>query len=189
MYIAKKFDQLLGLNGFSDTMLKNHFTLYEGYVTNTNKLLDLLKTKEGGTPEYNELKRRYGWEWNGMRLHELYFGNLTKEPKPLSDDGLKQLLTNTWGSFENWEKDFRSTGTMRGIGWVILYLDTEAQTVFNAWVTEHDMGHLAHCIPLLVMDVWEHAYMTDYQLKRADYITSFMNAIDWEVVEKRVMKA
>ncbi len=189
MYTAKKYEYLLGLNGFSDTMLTNHFTLYEGYVMNTNKLLDLLKTKEGGTPEYNELKRRYGWEWNGMRLHELYFGNLTKDTKPLHDGELKKWLEYTWGSFENWEKDFRSTGTMRGIGWVILYLDTESKTVFNAWVTEHDMGHLAHCVPLLVMDVWEHAYMTDYRLKRADYIASFMNAIDWEVVEKRVMQA
>ncbi len=189
MYTAKKYEHLLGLNGFSDTMLANHFTLYEGYVTNTNKLLDLLKTKEGGTPEYNELKRRYGWEWNGMRLHELYFGNLTKEAKTLNDGEFKKWLEYIWGSYENWEKDFKATGTMRGIGWVILYLDTEAHTVFNAWVTEHDMGHLAHCVPLLVMDVWEHAYMTDYAIKRADYITTFMQAIDWEVVEKRAGEA
>lgn len=189
MYTAKNFEHLLGLNGFSDMMLKNHFTLYEGYVANTNKLLDLLKAKEGGTPEYNELKRHYGWEWNGMRLHELYFGNLTKENTTLNEAELKGLLEYTWGSFENWEKDFRSTGMMRGIGWVILYLDTEAYTVFNVWVTEHDMGHLAHCTPLLVMDVWEHAYMTDYQIKRADYINTFMQSIDWGVVEKRVDKA
>lgn len=189
MYTAKKYEHLLGLNGFSDAMLKNHFTLYEGYVANTNKLLDLLKTKEGGTPEYNELKRRYGWEWNGMRLHELYFGNLTKEAKPLTDGKVKKLLEDTWGSFENWEKDFRSTGTMRGIGWVILYLDIEANAVCNAWVTEHDMGHLAHCPPILVMDVWEHAYMTDYQLKRADYIDTFIKSVNWEVVEKRAQEA
>jgi len=189
MYIAKKYEHLLGLNGFSDTMLKNHFTLYEGYVTNTNKLVDLIKTKETGTPEYNELKRRYGWEWNGMRLHELYFSNLSKDSVVLGEGELKKWLEHAWGSYENWEKDFKATGTMRGIGWVILYLDTEAQTVFNAWVTEHDMGHLSSCIPLLVMDVWEHAYMTDYQLKRADYITSFMDAIDWSVVEKRAQEA
>ena len=89
---------------------------------------------------------------------------------------------------EDWEKDFKATGTMRGIGWVILYLDTEAHTVFNAWVTEHDMGHLAHCVPLLVMDVWEHAYMTDYGIKRADYIQAFMQSIDWSVVEKRAQE-
>lgn len=189
MYTSKNFEYLVGLNGFSDTMLKNHFTLYEGYVTNTNKLLDIIKTKEGGTPEYNELKRRYGWEWNGMRLHELYFGNLTKEAKNLSDGELKGWLTYTWGSFANWEKDFRSTATMRGIGWVVLYLDVQAHTVFNAWVTEHDMGHLAHCVPLLVMDVWEHAYITDYGIKRADYVTAFMNAIDWAAVEKRAEEA
>ena len=87
-YEPKNFDHLLGTQGFSDTLLKNHFTLYQGYVTNTNKLIELLDTKEKGTPEYSELKRRLGWEWNGMRLHELYFENLMKggsEPEKNSD--------------------------------------------------------------------------------------------------------
>ncbi|MDP3957891.1 MAG: superoxide dismutase, partial [bacterium] len=75
-YEAKNFDHLLGTPGFSDALLKNHFTLYQGYVTNTGKLMELLKGKEPGTPEYNELKRRFGWDWTGMRLHELYFGNM-----------------------------------------------------------------------------------------------------------------
>ena len=79
MYTTKDFSNLLGLTGFSETLLNNHFNLYAGYVTNTNKLIDLLKTKEVGTPEYAELHRRFGWEWNGMRLHELYFENLSKE--------------------------------------------------------------------------------------------------------------
>ncbi len=187
MYTAKNFEHLLGLAGFSDVMLTNHFTLYQGYVTNVNKIADLLTTKEHGTPEYNELKRRYGWEWNGMRLHELYFGNLSQNKTDLAENVLRDLITTTWGSYENWEKDFRSTGMMRGIGWVILYYDVEVKTLFNVWVTEHEMGHFAHCTPLLVMDVWEHAYMTDYGIKRADYVASFMNAIDWGVVEKRFL--
>jgi len=86
---------------------------------------------------------------------------------------------------EDWEKDFRATGTMRGIGWTILYWDSEAKRLFNVWVNEHDVGHFAGCTPLLVLDVFEHAYVTDYGLKRADYIEAFMNAVDWNTVQKR----
>lgn len=185
-YEAKNFDSLLGLDGFSDTMLKNHFTLYAGYVTNTNKLLEMLQSAEAGTPIYNELKRRYGWEWNGMRLHELYFGNMSKSTPALADGTLKEKIVRDFGSFENWEKDFKATGTMRGIGWTILAYDRDADRLFNVWVTEHEMGHLAGATMIVVMDVWEHAYMTDYQIKRADYIDSFLKAINWSVAEVRL---
>ncbi|MFA6077492.1 MAG: Fe-Mn family superoxide dismutase [Candidatus Paceibacterota bacterium] len=185
-YEAKNFDHLLGLSGFSDTLLKNHFTLYQGYVNNTNKVVETLKTVEAGTPQWNELKRRFGWEWNGMRLHELYFGNMKLDGSALKDDGeLKKVMNYVWGSFEDWKKDFVSCGTMRGIGWVVLAYDPEKKMVFNTWINEHDAGHLAGATPILVMDVFEHAYISDYGLKRADYIEAFMNAIDWEVVEKR----
>ncbi len=183
-YEPKDFSHLLGTPGFSDTLLKNHFTLYQGYVTNTNKLMELLKTAEPGTPQYAELKRRFGWEWNGMRLHELYFGNMGKEPNPINEQ-IKKLLNEHWGSLENWEKDFRATGVMRGIGWAVLVFDKEKKMIFNTWINEHDVGHLAGCTPLLVMDVFEHAYISDYGLKRADYIEVFMKAIDWGVVEAR----
>jgi len=186
-YEIKKFDPLLGLNGLSEQMLQNHFTLYEGYVANVNKLVELLDAKESGTPEYSELQRRLGWEWNGMRLHELYFENLSAEPKVLSDDSLlKKEISRIYVSFENWQKNFASVGMMRGIGWVVLYWDPQAKELFSTWITEHDGGHLAGCVPLLVMDVFEHAYMLDYQLKKADYIDSFLKAIDWEAVEKRL---
>jgi len=189
-YEAKNFDHLLGTQGFSDTMLKNHFALYQGYVTNFNKLNDILveMEKQGkfGTPEFAELNRRFGWEFNGMRLHELYFGNMSVQHVELPVDGaLVQAITKEWGSQNMWSKDFRAMGAMRGIGWTILYYDPVAQRLFNVWVNEHDMGHLAGCIPLLVLDVFEHAYMLDYGLKRVDYIEAFFNAIDWEVVKKR----
>jgi Fe-Mn family superoxide dismutase len=191
-YVAKKFDHLLGLAGFSDQLLKNHFTLYEGYVNNINKLNDILvgleKEDKFSTPEFAELNRRFGWEWNGMRLHELYFENLTKSYKELdkiSDLGNK--IVGSFGSLENWEKDFRSMGVMRGIGWVILYYDPQSKELFNVWINEHDGGHLSGCVPLLVMDVFEHSYMLDYQLKKADYIDSFLKAIDWKVVNKRLI--
>lgn len=190
-YEPQNFDHLIGMQGFSDALLKNHFTLYSGYVTNFNKLNDILvvmeKESKFGTPEYAELNRRLGWEWNGMRLHELYFGNMIKESLtlPAQDSALMQSIVKEFGSFEMFQKDFVSMGAMRGIGWVILYHDTQTGRLFNVWVNEHDVGHLAGATPLLVMDVFEHAFMLDYGLKRADYITAFWNAIDWSVVSKR----
>jgi len=193
-YTAKNFDNLLGLRGFSDNLLKNHFTLYQGYVTNTNKVVELLMqlTKEGKTsaPEFAELKRRLGWEFNGMRLHELYFENMNKDKKELSKDNpLFKKMTEIFGSGEACHQNFVATGSMRGIGWVVMYYDPESGKLFNAWINEHDVGHLAGCVPLLIMDVFEHAFMLDYGLKKADYINSFVEAIDWEVVAQRFMKA
>lgn len=183
-YELKNFKHLLGLEGFSDNLLNNHFTLHQSYVANTNKLADLLRQKETGTPEYAELKRRFGWEFNGMRLHELYFGNMTKEAKPLDKNSkLFKKIEENFGSFDNWEKDFKSTGAMRGIGWVILYQDEN--NLFNTWINEHDLGHLAGAKPLLIMDVFEHAFITDYSLKKADYLEAFFKIIDWEIVNQR----
>lgn len=190
MYTAKDFSSLLGLAGFSDTLLSNHFTLYQGYVTNTNKLLEhldaMLKSDQASTPEYAELSRRFGWEFNGMRLHEYYFENMGKEVTKLaSDSPLLQKITAEFGSLENWEKDFRAVGAMRGIGWTVLYYDVLGDKLLNTWINEHDAGHLVGCQPLLVMDVFEHAFMIDFGLKRADYIAAFFNSIQWPVVERR----
>lgn len=190
-YEAKNYDSLLGTAGLSDTLLKNHFTLYQGYVTNTNKVLDIMMAmvKEGktATPEFAELKRRFGWEFNGMRLHELYFGNIKKGGAKLdAKSKLAKKLADVFGSYEDWEKAFKAVGTMRGIGWVVLVYDNEGDRFFNLWINEHDVGHLAGCTPLLIMDVFEHAYMVDYGLKKADYIEAFFKAIDWSVVEKRL---
>lgn len=186
MYAAHDFSHLLGTEGFSDTLLTNHFTLYEGYVNNTNKLIEELREAEPGTPEYAELHRRFGWEWNGMRLHELYFGNMKKGGSVIGEGTVYKKIVADFGSIEDWKKDFIGLGTMRGIGWVVLVHDTKQDTLFNVWVNEHDLGHLAGATPLLVMDVFEHAFMIDYGLKRADYITAFLASIDWEEVEKRI---
>ncbi len=188
-YEVKNFDSLLGTKGFSDQLLKNHFTLYQGYVANSNKLEDALSTmtKEGkiSTPEYAELKRRFGWEWNGMRLHEYYFGNIIKGGKEINKNtNLYKKIVANFGSYEDWEKDFKATGAMRGIGWIILYYDRVEGRLFNAWINEHDVGHLSGAMPLLVMDVFEHAYMIDYGLKKADYIEAFFKAIDWTIDPK-----
>lgn len=185
MYEPKDFSHLLGMTGMSDALLTNHFTLYQGYVKQTNVLVEKFKTLEAGTPEYAELHRRFGWEWNGMRLHELYFGNMAKEGTVMGD-ALKQKIEETWGSVENWQKEFTGVGAMRGIGWVVLAHDKENGKLFNVWINEHDTGHLAGATPLLVMDVFEHAFMLDYGVKRADYINVFMSSVDWNEVGKRL---
>jgi Fe-Mn family superoxide dismutase len=189
-YTAKEYGQLVGMEGFSETLLKNHFTLYQGYVTNTNKVLDtldqILKDGKTATPEFAELKRRLGWEFNGMRLHELYFENLGGKT-PLNQGGrLAAKLAESFGSVENWEKDFRGVGAMRGIGWAVLYEDTASGRFINFWVNEHDVAHPAGCTPLLIMDVFEHAFMLDYGLKRADYIEAFFRNVNWQAVEARL---
>ncbi len=192
-YQAKNYDRLLGTKGFSDALLKNHFTLYQGYVTNTNKLLDEFKKIEKTSPpspQYAEMKRRFGWEWCGMRLHELYFDNMTKESMTFSaDSSLGKKIAADFGSFEEWAKDFKATGAMRGIGWAMLYYDKEGDKLMNTWINEHDSGHLASCAPILIMDVFEHAFMLDYGLKRADYIEAFFNAICWKTAGARLKEA
>jgi Fe-Mn family superoxide dismutase len=164
-YEAKDYSGLLGMDGFSDVLLKNHFTLYQGYVTNTNKVMDTLAAMltEGktGTPEYNELKRRMGFEFNGMRLHEYYFENLGGKEAVNKAGKLAKKLAEVFGSYENWEKDYKSTAAMRGIGWTILYQDDKTGRLLNQWINEHETGHPAGCIPILVLDVFEHAFITD----------------------------
>ncbi len=189
-YTANDYSKLIGMEGFSETLLKNHFTLYQGYVTNTNKVLDtlaqMLKDDKAATPEFAELKRRLGWEFNGMRLHEYYFENLGGKG-PLDKNGrLAKKMTVDFGSYEAWEKDFKATGTMRGIGWVALYQDITNERLMNFWINEHDVAHPAGCRPLLIMDVFEHAFMLDYGLKKADYIGSFFKNINWTVVEGKL---
>ncbi len=186
LYTAKNWQHLLGLPGMSDVMLTNHFTLYEGYVKNSNLLMEKLDTLEAGTPEYSELKRRLGWEFDGMRLHELYFGNMSKEGSALAEDStLGQKIVATWGSISQWQESFAKLGLMRGIGWVMLLKDNVTGELFHTWIGDHHEGHIIDTTPLLVMDCWEHAYITDYGIKRADYIEAFTKVIDWRVVTER----
>lgn len=184
-YEAKKYE--LPIPGLSDELMKNHFTLYEGYVKNTNKVAELLTKAEKGSPEYAELKRRFGWEFNGMRLHEYFFGAMTKDFKELDKaSNLFKQIEKDFGSYEEWETDFKATAGLRGIGWAILYYDEEAQQLFNVWINEHDLGHLAGAKVILNIDVFEHAWMPDFGLKRAEYIEVFMKVIDWEETAKRI---
>ena len=186
-YTPQAFTHLLGLTGFSDHALTTHFKLYEGYVTNTNKILEQLATLTPNSPEYNELKRRFGWEFNGMRLHELYFTALSHTPTALDTTSqLAEKINQSFGSYDNWLADFKATAMTRGIGWAILYFDPIANQLFNVWVNEHDLGHLANCQIILNIDVFEHAFMLDYATNRADYITAFISALDWSTASSRL---
>lgn len=193
-YQSKDFSSLLETPGFSDQLLKNHFTLYEGYVKNLNIIQEALKKMrdEGAmnTPVFSELKRRFAWEFNGMRLHELYFANMSKEKQEANPDAsIYKKMLEDFGTYDQWLDDFKTSGAMRGIGWVILYFDPVAQCLFNTWIEEHHIGHLAQAMPILVMDVFEHAFMLDYGLKRGEYIQSFLNALHWRVIEDRFTTA
>ena len=193
-YSPRDFSRLLGTPGFSDKLLNDHFALYQGYVKNTNTLLEMLaeeiKADRGATPGFAEMKRRFGWEFDGMRLHEIYFESFAKEATKLQDsDPLHAQLARDFGSFDGWTKDFKATGAMRGVGWTALVWDPVGSRTFDVWIGEHDGGHLAGCPILLIMDVFEHAFLTDYGLKRADYIEAFFKAVLWKRVSERFADA
>ena len=143
----------------------------------------MLKEGKTATPEFAELKRRLGWEFNGMRLHEYYFENLGGKAVAQWGGRLRRSWPKVSAALTAWEKDFRATGAMRGIGWVVLYQDSADGRLINFWINEHDVSHPAGCMPILVMDVFEHAFMLDYGLKRADYIEAFFKNIDWKAAE------
>lgn len=189
-YVGKDYSNLIGMEGFSETLLKNHFTLYQGYVTNTNKSLDILtqmlKQEKAGTQEFSELKRRLGWEFNGMRLHEYYFENLGGKQEIDKSGKLAKKIAAEFGSYEAWEKEFRATGGMRGIGWVVLYQDNTNGRLINFWINEHDVSNPSGCNPILIMDVFEHAFMIDYGLKKTEYIEAFFKNINWPIIETRL---
>lgn len=189
---AKTFDHLKGLDGISDETLEQHFKLYQGYVNNTNtlaeKLGEFISSGNLGSPEYAELKRRLGFEINGVVLHELYFNNMKPNGGALdSGSKLHSALVENFGSYENWEADFKATGKMRGIGWAVLYQCSITGKLLNIWITDHEYGHPAGFTPVLVMDVWEHAYAVDYKpTGRGGYIDAFFKNINWSEAESRL---
>ena len=193
-YVEKDFTHLKGLTGISDKTLEVHLGLYSGYVKNTNilneKVVELIENNKSGSPEYSELKRRYGFEYNGMRLHEYYFGNLKAGGSELKEiSALGKTLASVYSGLEVWKNDFAKVGSMRGVGWAILFQDPITKTLSNHWITLHEEGNIAGFVPILVMDVWEHAFLLDYKpSERSKYIEAFFSNVDWAVVESRLIK-
>ena len=187
---------LHGLRGISDQTMDMHMGLYKGYVTATNELTEHIfalvkdgKVDHEEMPAYSELTRRLGFEYNGMVLHEHYFGNLMQggSDRPAGRSIFAQAAENSYGSVELWKADFCAVGMLRGVGWAVCSLNPASRRLSNHWISLHEHGHVAGFIPILVMDVWEHAFLLDYKpSERASYIEAFFSNIDWTSVEKRL---
>jgi superoxide dismutase, Fe-Mn family len=197
-YQAREFN-LSALKGISDQTLEMHFKLYEGYVKETNKLSEAIykfiqdgQVDQEEMPAYSELTRRLGFEYNGMVLHEYYFDNLKSGGGTGDADRTTQFVRaaeSSFGSYEIWKADFVGIGKMRGVGWAICYQNPTNGRLSNHWITLHETGNVAGYDPILVMDVWEHAYLLDYKpAERPKYIEAFFSNIDWTMVEKRLQK-
>jgi len=194
-YKPRQFN-LSGLNGISDQTLEMHFKLYEGYVKETNNLTDRITEfiKDGNVdqeemPAYSELTRRLGFEYNGMVLHEYYFDNLKSggSGDPDKTSQFAKAAESTFGSYEIWKADFVGIGKMRGVGWAICNQNPANGRISNHWITLHETGNVAGFNPILVMDVWEHAFLLDYKpAERPKYIEAFFSNINWSEVEKRL---
>lgn len=195
-YKAREFN-LSNLNGISDETLEMHFKLYEGYVKETNNLTEKItkfiedgKVDQEEMPAYSELTRRLGFEYNGMVLHEYYFDNLKSgggSGDPDQTAKFASAAASSFGSYEIWKADFVGIGKMRGVGWAICYQNPANGRLSNHWITLHETGNVAGFDPVLVMDVWEHAYLLDYKpAERPKYIEAFFSNIDWTIVDKRL---
>jgi Fe-Mn family superoxide dismutase len=182
------------IKGLSVEQLKLHLGLYEGYVAHTNLLLaQMNKLAESGdafTYSLSELRRRLGFEWNGMRLHENYFEALEGGSKVLlADTKLFEALGKQYGSFTNWI-DIFSKLSARGPGWAILNYDPIAKHFYHTWVAEHEIGHLATLPILIAVDHWEHAYLKDYAPgEKSKYVEAYLNALNWQTIGARFDKA
>ncbi len=188
-YKVKEYLKPKNLIDISQEQIEQHWKLYKGYVDQVNKLnSELVKLRQegkGNTLDYSDRRRRFGFEYNGMVLHEYYFENLDNSKEKPSKE-LIEAIENSFGSYKNWQDDFIQAGKTRGIGWVVLYLDPETKLLINVFVQDHEVGNIAGFEIILAMDVWEHAYMVDYQAtQRPDYIDAFMKNINWKVVNKR----
>jgi len=194
-YVAKKF-AVSGLVGISDQTLDLHFKLYEGYVAQTNhltaKLSEMLKGGAIGQEQmaaYAELTRRLGFEYNGMVLHEYYFDNLKQggAAEPSANSAFVKAAQASHGSYDAWKFDFVTIGKMRGVGWAMCYQNPTTGRLSNHWITLHEEGNIAGFTPVLVMDVWEHAFLLDYKpVDRPKYIDAFLANVDWQTVESRL---
>ena len=198
IYKPRQFN-LSGLNGISDETLEMHFKLYEGYVKETNNITERIgefiadgKVDQEEMPAYSELTRRLGFEYNGMVLHEYYFDNLKRgggTGDPAQSTEFVKAAASAFGTYDIWKADFVGIGKMRGVGWAICYQNPANGRLSNHWITLHETGNVAGFTPILVMDVWEHAFLLDYKpAERPKYIDAFFSNIDWNTVEGRLGK-
>jgi len=196
-YNARSFSHL-GLERISDAQLAEHLGLYGGYVSQVNSLAQALaEMREQRSGPANglglaEAAQRLSFEYDGMVLHELYFSSLKPggDAPPSDRQALGQALAEAFGSVERWRDEFQAIGALRGVGWVILFQEPTTDQLMNYWVGLHQNGVPVGCRPLLVMDVWEHAFMRDYKAsERSEYVKAFFRNIDWQTVDRRHREA
>jgi Fe-Mn family superoxide dismutase len=194
-YTARTFS-IPSLTGISEKQIDVHLALYQGYVKNLNTLneqiADLEKmdaVKYAFTLE--TLRRRAGWEFNGMRNHEFYFAQFEKDAQAYENAAtLRAELSKEYATFDDFTAHFKKICLSRGPGWALLVQDRYTRDIFTTWVTEHEQGMLADCQILLAADMWEHAFMVDYvPAEKAKAVDAFMANVHWGVVESRLLSA
>ncbi|QQR64649.1 superoxide dismutase [Candidatus Kaiserbacteria bacterium] len=180
------------LPGISEKQIKAHLGLYEGYVKHVNVLREqiaelTLLDKEKYAYAIMETRRRFGFEFNGMRMHEYYFLQFEGGALPLNTESpLAQAVTEKYGSVDAFITHFTQVGMMRGIGWSVLYADPLHNTLHTAWVADHELGQLGGLPIILAMDMWEHAFMVDYlPAEKKQYIEAFLKNVHWALPERR----
>jgi len=189
--MAKTFD-IPKLTGISEKNIEEHLKLYKGYVNNTNlifnKISELKSDPEKNAFVLGELQRRFGFEFDGMRNHEYYFSALSVGKKEINKNGeLYKKIEKEWGTYENFLAHFKFVATTRGIGWTILYFDKMTDKLIISWIDEHHLGQLTGLSPILCLDMWEHAFVADYQPSgKKQYIEDFFTNLNWENIENNL---
>ncbi|KAK2963517.1 putative superoxide dismutase [Blattamonas nauphoetae] len=174
--------------GISNKMMVEHVDLYRGYVKNANTLLANMAKSSIDSVMKLELGRRFGFEANGVHLHELFFSNLHPSPASPSEN-LVSVISDEFGSFNKFLERIQIIGGTRGTGWVTMTLDKSLNRLILNWVDEHQDGQSIGDV-ILAVDCWEHAYIKDYKsTARGDYLQNLVKIIDWEVVERRLKAA
>ena len=178
------------LTGISAKTIEEHLKLYAGYVKHANlileKVVEYKKDAERNAYALGEIMRRFGFEYNGIRNHEIYFSSLEGGATELgASSALKEAITAEWGSFDAWLAEFKSIALTRGIGWAMLYHDRKDGRLLNAWVDEQHLGQLQDCTLVLGLDMWEHSFVADYQPSgKKNYVEDFFKNLNWDVVEE-----
>ncbi|MDE2030781.1 MAG: superoxide dismutase [Patescibacteria group bacterium] len=185
------------LAGISAKNIEEHLKLYAGYVKNANSILEKIPEYRGYEKEdifapyvVSELGRRFSFEYNGMRNHEIYFSSLEGKATPISDGDLKSAIEKTFGSFDDFLSNFKTLAATRGIGWAVLWYDRKDNMLLTSWVDEQHLGQLNGCEMILALDMWEHAFVYDYSTsEKKKYIEAFFANLNWEVIEDNFKKA
>jgi superoxide dismutase, Fe-Mn family len=190
----KKFN-LPELKGISSKTIEEHLKLYAGYVKHSNLLLqkldELAQDSEKNAYALGEVQRRFGFEYDGMRNHEVYFDSLSDGPSEISQESeLYKSIVYLWGSFDAWLIRFKAIAMTRGVGWAMLYIDMKEHRLLNAYVEDHQLGQLVGCTPILALDMWEHAFVADYKPSgKKQYVEDFFANLNWKKIEENLNKA